>query len=131
MYENTFRLTFGKKKDWTAEVSGFYNAPSIWQGTFKSSAIWAIDGGVQKNILKGKGSLKASVSDIFKTLKWKGTSNFASQTTIASGNFESRQFKLNFSYRFGSNQVKAARNRKDASEEEKNRTQSGGVIGNQ
>ncbi len=122
-------LKFGKKKDWTAEVSGFYNAPSIWQGTFKSNAIWSIDGGVQKTIFKGKGSLKTSVSDIFKTLKWKGTSNFASQTTIASGNFESRQFKVNFSYRFGNNQVKAARNRKDASEEEKNRTQSGGGIG--
>ena len=124
-------LKFGKKKDWTAEVSGFYNAPTIWQGTFKSSAIWAIDGGVQKNILKGKGNLKASVSDIFRTLRWKGTSNFAGQQVTASGNFESRQFKLNFSYRFGSNQVKAARNRKDASEEEKNRTQNGGGLGNQ
>ena len=124
-------LKFGKKKDWTAEVSGFYNAPTIWQGTFKSSAIWAIDGGIQKNILKGKGNLKASVSDIFRTLRWKGTSNFAGQQLTASGNFESRQFKLNFSYRFGSNQVKAARNRKDASEEEKNRTQSGGGLGNQ
>jgi len=124
-------LKFGKKKEWSAEVSGFYNAPTIWQGTFKSNALWSIDGGVQKTILKGKGSLKTSVSDIFKTLKWKGTSDFAGQTTIASGNFESRQFKINFSYRFGSNQVKAARNRKDASEEEKNRTQSSGGIGNQ
>ncbi len=122
-------LKFGKKKDWTAEVSGFYNAPTIWQGTFKSSAIWSIDGGMQKNILKGKGNLKASVSDIFKTLRWKGSSNFAGQQLTASGNFESRQFKLNFSYRFGNNQVKAARNRKDASEEEKNRTQGGGGLG--
>ena len=124
-------LKFGKKKDWTAEVSGFYNAPTIWQGTFKSSAIWAIDGGVQKNILKGKGNLKASVSDIFKTLHWKGSSNFAGQLLTASGNFESRQFKLNFSYRFGSNQVKAARNRKAASEEETKRTEGGGQGLNQ
>jgi hypothetical protein len=71
------------------------------------------------------------VSDIFKTLKWKGTSNFAGQILTASGNFESRQFKLNFSYRFGSNQVKAARNRKTASEDEEKRTQGGGGLGQQ
>jgi hypothetical protein len=124
-------LKFGKKKTWTAEVSGFYNAPTIWQGTFESKSIWSIDGGVQKVILKGKGNLKVAVSDIFKTLKWKGTSNFAGQILTASGNFESRQFKINFSYRFGSNQVKAARNRKSASEEEEKRTQGGGGLGQQ
>jgi hypothetical protein len=122
-------LKLGKKKDWTAELSGFYNAPSIWQGTFESNAIWSIDGGVQKTIFKGKGNLKASLSDIFKTLKWKGTSNFTGQLLTASGNFESRQFKLNLTYRFGSNQVKASRQRKDASEEEKKRTEGGGGIG--
>lgn len=122
-------LKLDKKKKWTAELSGFYNAPSVWQGTFKSKALWAIDGGVQKTILKGKGNLKASVSDIFHTLRWKGTSVFASQTTIASGSWESRQFKINFSYRFGSNLVKAARNRKSAAEDENKRTQGGGGIG--
>ena len=73
--------------------------------------------------------MKAAVSDIFKTLNWKGTSNFAGQTTIASGNFESRQVKINFAYRFGSNTVKAAKQRKDAAEEEKQRTQGGGGMG--
>jgi hypothetical protein len=119
-------LKLDKKKQWSAELSGFYNAPSIWQGTFESDAIWSVDGGVQKTIFKGKGNLKASLTDIFKTLKFTGESNFAGQKTIASGHFESRQFRINLSYRFGSNQVKAARQRKDASEEEKKRTQGGG-----
>ena len=119
-------LKLDKKKQWTAELSGFYNAPSIWQGTFESDAIWSVDGGVQKTIFKGKGNLKASLTDIFKTLKFKGESNFADQKTIASGYFESRQVRINLTYRFGSNQVKAARQRKDASEDEKKRTQGGG-----
>jgi hypothetical protein len=122
-------LKFGKKKDWTAEVSGFYNAPSIWQGTFESDAIWSIDGGLQKTIFKGKGNIKTSVSDIFKTLKWRGTSNFAGQFLEASGNFESRQFKINLSYRFGSNQVKASRNRKTGTEDESKRVGQGGAGG--
>jgi iron complex outermembrane recepter protein len=122
-------LKLDKKKMWTAELSGFYNSPTIWQGTFKSKSLWAIDAGVQKTIFSGKGNLKVGVSDIFKTLKWKGESNFAGQQTIASGNFESRQFKINLTYRFGSNTVKAARQRKDASEEEKKRTEGGGGMG--
>ena len=45
---------------------------------------------------------------------------------VASGYFESGKFKLNLTYRFGSSQVKAARQRKLASEEESKRTQGGG-----
>lgn len=122
-------LKFGKTKQWTGEVSGFYTAPSIWQGTFKSRALWSIDGGLQKTIFKGKGNLKAAVSDIFKTLRWKGRSNFADQITIASGHWESRQFKLNMTWRFGSSTVKAARNRKGSSEDENKRTEGSSGLG--
>jgi hypothetical protein len=125
--QNSFTLG---KKGWRAELSGFYASPSIWQGTFESKAIYSLDGGLQKTIFKGKGNLKASVTDIFFTQRWKGTSRFAGQVTTASGNWESRQLRLNFTYRFGNAQVKAARQRKEAAEEEKKRTQGGGGIGN-
>lgn len=117
------------KKGWTAETSGWYNSPSLW-GTFKSKSLWSVDGGVQKTLFKGKGNLKVSVTDIFYTLRWKGTSNFAGQLTEASGRGESRQLRTSFTWRFGKNTVKAARQRKDASEDEKNRTQSSSGIGN-
>jgi hypothetical protein len=120
--QNSFKLG----KGWTGEVSGFYNSPSIWQGTFKMNAMYSIDGGLQKTILKGKGTVKATVSDIFKTLKFKGETEFTGQRNVASGNWESRQFKLNFSYRFGSMQVKAARQRKTGLEDENKRASGGG-----
>ncbi|MBC7915897.1 MAG: TonB-dependent receptor, partial [Pyrinomonadaceae bacterium] len=113
-------------KTWTAELSGFYTSPSIWQGTFESKAIGGLDLGAQKTIWKGKGTVKATFTDIFKTMRWSGTSNFAGQFMRASGNWESQQFRINFSYRFGSSQVKAARQRKNALEEESKRTQGGG-----
>ena len=125
--QNSFKLG----KGYTAELSGFYNSPSIWQGVFKSIAMYSVDAGLQKTILKGKGNLKTSLSDIFHTMKWSGSSNFSGQTNTASGRWESRQFKLNFTYRFGNNQVKAARQRKDGAEEERKRTQAGGTIGGQ
>lgn len=123
--------TFTFKKGWSGQVSGFYNSPSIWQGTFKSSKIWSIDAGVLKTVLKGKGTVKASVGDIFHTIKFTGASNFAGQYLHVAGGGDSRQFKLNFTYRFGSNQVKAARQRKAGLDEENNRVGSqGGGVGN-
>ena len=127
--QNSFK--FGKKKDWTAELSGWYNSPSIWQGTFKMEAMWSIDAGMQKTIFKGKGNLKASVSDVFKAMEFAGRSTFAGQTVRVSGTFESRQFKLFLTYRFGNNQVKAARQRKTSLEDESSRVGSqGGGISN-
>jgi hypothetical protein len=84
---------------------------------------------VQKTLFKGKGNLKVSVSDIFRSLSFKGTSEFANQLTIASGNQESRQLRTSLTWRFGSSQVKAARQRKSGIEEESSRTQSSGGIG--
>ncbi len=124
--QNSFNLGKGFK----AEISGFYNSPTIWQGAFKSKAIYGIDGGVQKTLFKGKGNLRVALSDMFRIMKWSGNNNFTGQFNEASGRWESRQFKLNFSYRFGNSQVKAARQRKSAIEEENKRTEnSGGGLG--
>ena len=73
--------------------------------------------------------LKASVTDIFRLMKFKGYTNFTGQYTEASGRWESRQLRLNFTYRFGNAQVKAARQRKTSIEEENKRTQQSGGIG--
>lgn len=123
--------TYKFAKTYTAELSGFYNAPGIWQGTFESESMWGIDAGIMKSLWEGKANIKASVSDIFQSMRWAGTNNFAGQQLRANGGWESRQFKLNFTYRFGSNQVKGARQRKTASEEEGSRvgSGSGGGIG--
>ncbi|MBN9379365.1 MAG: TonB-dependent receptor [Chitinophagaceae bacterium] len=116
-------------KVWTGEISGFFTSPSLWQGTFKTKSIWSVDAGLSRTLLKGNATVKASVSDIFATLRWTSTSEFAGQYVRASGGFESRQFKLNFTYRFGNTQVKAARQRKTGDEDESKRvgTQGGGL----
>lgn len=123
--QNSYRFGEG----WSAEVSGFYSSPSIWQGTLKTSFLWSVDGGLQKQILNGNGTLKASVSDLFKSLKWSATSHFAGQDVDVAGRSESRQFKLAFTYRFGNKNLKPARQYKSGLEEESSRTQSRGGLG--
>lgn len=126
--QNTFKVA----KKTTLELSGFYTSPSIWQGTFKSKSMGGVDLGVQQTVLKGKGNLKATVTDVFHTMQWGGTSDFGGQYLKTTGGWESRQFRLNFTYRFGSTQIKAARQRKNATEDENKRvgSQGGGIGGN-
>ncbi|MEO8172640.1 MAG: outer membrane beta-barrel family protein, partial [Sediminibacterium sp.] len=118
-------------KTWTAELSGFYNAPTVYQGSFKGQAVYSVDAGISKQVMKGQGVVKVSVSDLFNTLRFRATSDFAGQATVFSFKQETQQLKLSFSYRFGNNGVKPARQRTTGAEEETKRVQSaGGVIGN-
>jgi len=122
-------LRFGKTKAWTAELTAFYNAPTIYQAAFRGRELWSIDMGLQKVVLKGKGTVKTSVSDVFRTLRFRGSQDFAGQHSDFASRWESRQFKLSFSFRFGSNTVKGAKQRNTGSEEENKRAQQGGGGG--
>lgn len=113
-------------KTFTAQLTGMYNAPAVYMGTYKSNAVWSIDAGLQKKIWNGKATIRTSVSDLFRTLRYTGTTDFAGQQTISASRFESRLFKLGFTYRFGNNQVKPSRQRSTGAEEENKRVQQGG-----
>jgi iron complex outermembrane recepter protein len=121
-------------KTWTAELSGVYIAPTVFQGTFKSRGFGFLDLGLQKQIFGGNGTLKVSGSDLLGTFRIRATSDFAGQVTRVTIGPEMRQFKLNFNWRFGSTTVKAAKQRSTAAEEEAKRAQQqqqGGIgIGN-
>jgi iron complex outermembrane receptor protein len=121
--------SFTLGKGWTGQLSGFYSSPAVWQGTFKTRSMGSVDGGFQKNLFGNKATMKVSVSDLFNTLHWTATSDFAGQQLVSKGHFESRQLKLYFTYKFGNNQVKTARQRHSSSEEESKRvgTQGGGL----
>lgn len=127
-------LRFGKTKLWAAELTAFYNAPTVYMGSFEGKSIYSISTGLSKTVLKGNGQIKLSVSDIFNTLRFRGDINFSGQHTALVQQGETRQFRINFNYRFGSNTVKAARQRANSTEEENKRVNSGsgglGIGGN-
>jgi outer membrane receptor protein involved in Fe transport len=115
--QNTFNLPAGI----ALEVSGWYNSPSVWGGTFEVDAMWSLDAGLQKKLFNDNATLKFSVSDIFKTNKWDSESIFGALFIKAIGGWDSRRIKVNFSYTIGNQQVKNARRRSTGLEEEKNR----------
>ncbi len=120
--QNTFKIN----KDLTAELTALYLTPFIWEGTFRGKSMGFVSAGLQKNVFKGNGTLKASVDDIFQTMRFRGVNDYAGAHSRINANWESRMFKLNFTYRFGSNQVKAARQRKTGLESENRRAQEAG-----
>jgi hypothetical protein len=122
-------LRFGKTKTWSAEMTAFYNAPTVYQGAFKAKSIWGVDMGLQKQLLQGKLTVKTSVSDVFNTMKFRGTQDFAGQKSEIATKWESRQFKLALTWKFGSNTVKAAKQKTTGAEDETKRVQQGGGIG--
>jgi iron complex outermembrane recepter protein len=88
-----------------------------------------VDGGISKTLWKNKATIKAVYTDIFHSFHFTGRQDFAGQLTKVKAQWESYQFKMNFVYRFGSNQVKAARNRNIGAEDETKRTQGASGIG--
>lgn len=118
-------------KTWTAELSGFYNAPTIYQGSFRTKSIYNVDAGLSSSVLKGKATVRASFSDIFYSQKFQARSEFAGQMMNINFRGESRQLKLAFNYRFGNNGVKPARQRTTGADDELKRTQqSSGIMSN-
>ena len=108
-------------KDYTAEISSWFNGPSVWAATWKTKPQGGVDIGLQKLFLHKKATIKISATDIFHTSPWKASSDFGGLQINAAGSWESQTFRVNFSYRFGSNQIKNSRDRKTGLESESKR----------
>ncbi len=119
--QNSFKLIH----DWTVELNANYNSPTV-NAAAKEKVKWGVDIGAQKLILKGQGNIKFSATDIFWTNYDRSFLVFGAQMIDGQFKRESRQFKINFTYRFGNTQLKASRNRASGLEEELKRTQGGG-----
>jgi iron complex outermembrane recepter protein len=102
-------FTFSKK--WTGELSFFYLSPYVWAGTYQCRSIWSLDAGLQRKMLHDRGTLKLSVTDIFRRMPWQGTSILGQLRINGAGGWESRLLRLQATYRFGNKEVKAARQR--------------------
>lgn len=116
--QNTFTLG---KKGTSAEISGFYNGPNVWGGTWRTKAQGGMDLGLQQQLFKKAATLKLSFTDVFHTMPWSASSDFGGLKIKASGAWESRTFRVSFNYRFGSSEVKQSRQRKTGLESEAGR----------
>jgi iron complex outermembrane receptor protein len=112
--------TFTIGKGWTAELIGSYNS-SGRDGFMVFDARWGLSAGVQKTILKNKGTVRFNMTDIFWTNLPKAVITYNNYVEKWHAYRETRVANLTFTYRFGNNKVQAARRRTTGSEEERQR----------
>jgi len=105
----------------SGEVMGFYNSRRLAGANQFRNATSQIDLGLQRNLMKNKATLRLVFSDIYKGSKANSMQQVDGLYINNYSYFETRQIKLNFGYRFATQNSKAPRNRSSALENENER----------
>jgi len=82
------------------QLTGFYNSKRI-NIDGEMLPFYAVEGGVQKEVLKGKGTINLRVSDIFNTMAFRMSTYSETLIQEMERRRESRVVYLGFTYRFG------------------------------
>ena len=101
---------FTFKKDWSAEISGFYRTAAN-EGQLQVNNLGQIDIAIKKDFLKKRASLKLSVRDVLGPMKVDGYIKFNNTLANFTQQRDSRVITLGFNYRFGK-PIKGLKNRK-------------------
>ena len=115
---------FKFKKGWSAELSGFYRSKWI-EGQIMGNPIWSISTGVQKQVLKNKGTLKLNINDIFNSQNFSGAVKYQEIDVRIKDSHDSRRIGLAFTYRFGKAMQNQRPKRSGGAGEEQQRVKTG------
>jgi len=115
---------FTFKKGWSAELSGFYRSKGI-ESQIAMNAMWRMDAGLQKKILKNKGTLKLSIRDIFNSQNFSGFVKYQDIDIKIKNTRDSRTASLTFSYNFGKPFQNQQRRKTGSASDEQNRVKTG------
>ncbi len=101
-------------------MRGFYRSAGL-EGQLVMNPMWQLSSGIQKQILKTKGSLKLSVNDIFNSRQFIGRVKYDDIDVHINARRDSRRASLTFSYRFGKPIKTQERRKIGGADEEQNR----------
>jgi hypothetical protein len=118
--------SFTIAKGFTAELSGFYRYRGL-NNLSINAPVYQMAFGLQKQVMKGKGTLRLNVRDPFAWQVFSGYNRYG----LVDGDFsfrpDIRQVTATFTWRFGGNgQNSQPRNRTTSSQEEQSRVGQGG-----
>jgi iron complex outermembrane receptor protein len=109
---------------WSAEISGWYRTKGI-EGQIAIQPMGQLAAGISRQVLKGKGSVKLNVRDLFYTQIVKGQMNFKSTEVSFINRRDSRVANLSFTYRFGKPLNGNGQRKKGSAGDEQNRVKTG------
>lgn len=115
--QQTFKLPYSI----TGELTSVFNTRRLSGANTISRANGRIDLGLQRAFLHDNASLRLVISDLYKGSQYISTQNFDGFSYRNYGYYESRQIRLNLTYRFADKNVKGPRKRDSALDNENER----------
>lgn len=109
MYLISINNQFKFEKGWSAEISGWYRTKGI-EGQIIVNPLSQVTMGIQKLVLKNKGTLKFNLRDVFRTNYPQGNINFSKTAATFRNTRDTRVAIVSFVYRFGKNFKPVVRN---------------------
>jgi len=109
-------------KGYSFSVSGFYNSGGLF-GISEAEGFGSLDLGFQKKLSNQKSMFRLNYTNIFNTVKYRFSANIPEKNLYSSAQilFSHPGIHLTFTHNFGSEKVKAKRDRSTGTEEEKSR----------
>ncbi len=115
---------FTLNKTMTVEVSGYYNGAGVY-GFYQIRPMGALSLGIQKQVWDKKGRFSLNMNDLFWTNRFTGKAQFQDIDFQVKSYWQSRVIRASFTYRFGNQNVKGARDRNSGADELKSRMKGG------
>lgn len=112
--------SFTIDKSFTAEASVQYQSPMQY-GIFKIESQTVFNAGLRKSFMNNKANLRFSMNDVFNTRRQRLSTTYQNMDVNFTEKGESQIGRITLTYRFGNNEIKAARRRSTGLEEETNR----------
>jgi outer membrane receptor protein involved in Fe transport len=113
--------TFTIKPGYSFELSGFYRGKGVEQLTI-NEPMYQMSLAGQKNIMKGKGTVRLNIRDPFAWQQYRGATQYGVIDMKIHNRFDARNVTATFTYRFGKvSQQNQARRRGNATQDEQSR----------
>jgi len=113
---------FTINKNWSAEFGGYWASVDL-NGQTRTSGMYRLNGGIQKKIWKGKGSVRMAFDDIFHSWKYHNRSLSLKQSEyFQTSESDTQRISFALTYRFGKDTfARKRRHTNNASDDEKGR----------
>lgn len=113
---------FKLPKEFTISLSAYYSSGALF-GLYKEKALGSLDLGLQKKLKGSKSTFRLNYANVLNSIKYRFSVNVPEKNLVAAGQlvFVHPALRLTFTHNFGSDKVKAKRDRSTGAEEEKDR----------
>lgn len=114
--------SFKFNNSFSAELSGFYNGPSVF-GSARYNEVIGVNFGLEYKISDKWGTVKIALNDMFDSVEFTGGTNLPEQNIKTDNlfDFSNRTIQFTYTRNFGNSKLKSVRDRDTAAEDERQR----------